>query len=837
MSSRRAIGPDQVPGDLPIDRVPLPPPDAIVKTTACDYCVVGCGYKVYIWPLGADGGPAADQNALGVDFPTAAMSGKWISPQMHTVAPVDGVLKNVVVIPDGDADVVNLGGDHSIRGGTLAQKLYSPTKPTADRLKLPLLRVRGAFQPIPWDVAIPLVARLSRHVIDRYGEAAWGMKMYSYAYYENTYALTKFALGAIRTPAFAFHDKPNAGPDTPGLSDAGINAFNASYADWRDTDVIFMQGVEPYETKTILFTEWIQPGGATIVFVNPRRTFTAAYAEKHDGMHLQVTPGTDTVLNNAIARHVIEQGWQDEAFIRARTVDAAELAQETKWRRRMFGLTFDQYREWLLRDDTYTLAGASRVTGIPAEQIARAAELLARPLPDGSRPKTSILFEKGNYWTHNYANTASIAALGLTLGAGGRPGQIISRAGGHQRGTIKGAAYPLEKSPDEYQGNKIELHLDRWAAEGNLRFAWVIGSTWPNAMGASQFMRESLWRQARAAEPQVSSAGLDDAFRAFREKIDGGGMAFVQQEIYFNDASDFADLILPAATWGEADFTRMQGERRLRLYSRIADPPGEAMPDWKIVSRVATEMGFDGFDWADANAVFEEAAAAAEGTVHAYAALVEKAHAQGLSGHAFLASLGTHGIQCPISTGADGELVETHRLHDETFGTNSGKAVFPRGDWELVADFQARLAPRDGEVWVTNFRANRLWQTGFDDLRKPYVIKRYPMNWIEINAADAAVHSIANGDLVEVTNDDVLTQIGSITSGSVTAVAYLTDIVPPGVTALYFNYPGAPANSVAPGLSEPVNNQYSYKLGKGRLRRLGPSKFSESMSFAPRNLA
>ncbi len=86
-------------------------------------------------------------------------------------------------------------------------------------------------------------------------------------------------------------------------------------------------------------------------------------------------------------------------------------------------------------------------------------------------------------------------------------------------------------------------------------------------------------------------------------------------------------------------------------------------------------------------------------------------------------------------------------------------------------------------------------------------------------------------------DSDVLTQTGGTAAGSVTAIAYVTDIVPPSVTALYFNYPGSPANSVAPGLSEPINNQYSYKLGKGRLRRLGSSEFSERMSFAPRNIA
>ena len=103
--------------------VPLPPPDATVKTIACEYCPVACGYKVYTWPLEVSGGPAATDNALGIDFPVPLLSGKWISQNMHNVVSVGGRPSNVVVIPDGDSQVVNVGGTHSVRGGALAQKL------------------------------------------------------------------------------------------------------------------------------------------------------------------------------------------------------------------------------------------------------------------------------------------------------------------------------------------------------------------------------------------------------------------------------------------------------------------------------------------------------------------------------------------------------------------------------------------------------------------------------------------------------------------------------------------------------------------------------------------
>jgi arsenite oxidase large subunit len=762
---------------------------------------------------------------------------------MHNVVQIDGVQHNVIVIPDGTTQVVNVRGDHSVRGGTLAQKLYSPETPTKDRLQQPQLRAGSRLVPISWDAALNLVADLSKYVMQKYGELAWGMKTYSYQYYENTYAITKLALGAIKTPCLAPHDKPSWGDDTPGLGDAGVDAFSAAYEDWRLAEVVYVSGVSWYETKSIMFQEWVQPGGAKLIVVNPRKDFTAAYAEKRGGLHLQVIPGTDTVLNNAIARVILESGWEDREFIGQRTASTDDLALEVGWRRKTFGVTFEQFKEFILSDDTYRPENAEGVTGVPADQIRRAAELMARPLPDGRRPRTSVMLEKGNYWGHNYENTASLASLGLLVGAGGRVGQALSRAGGHQRGMLQAASYPKDKSPDSYQGNKIELNLDRWVVNGNVRFMWVIGTTWLAAMGASQHLGQVVTKLTRGTEPQLDNltpADLNRATDLLKARIDNGGMVLVQQEIYTNALTEFADIVLPAATWSEEDFTRMQGERRLRIYSKIMNPPGDAKPDWWIVSQVATRMGFDGFHWSDSNAVFEEAAERSRGTVQDYAALVGLAQAQGKRGHELLRELGTTGIQCPIRQ-ENGRLEGTTRLHTEKFATKSGKAVFVKGDWNSVKPFQEEFAPKGNELWVTNMRINEHWQTQFDDKRIPYRWARFPANMLEINPKDAAARGIESGDWVMVENDQVLTQTGGRYAARFKAIAYLTDQVPAGVTSSYFNFNQGTletaANSVVPGLTDPINNRYRFKLGKGRISRVGPSEFKNKLSFVPRNIA
>ena len=162
------------------------------------------------------------------------------------------------------------------------------------------------------------------------------------------------------------------------------------------------------------------------------------------------------MLNNAIARVILEQGWEDTEFIQGRTATGSRARPGNRvGRRKMFGTTFEGYKEFILADPSYLPENAERITGVPAEKIRQAAELMAAPGGNGQRPLMSMMLEKGNYWGHNYQNTASLASLGLLAGAGGRPGpDDFSSRRPHQRGMLSAAKYPLDKSPDTYQGKQ-----------------------------------------------------------------------------------------------------------------------------------------------------------------------------------------------------------------------------------------------------------------------------------------------------------------------------------------------------------------------------------------------
>src|SRR5215207_445759 len=136
---RRASGGLGGPSRPPIQRIPLPPPDAQRFETVCQFCIVGCGYKVFKWPVDREGGPEPARNALGADYTKPLPPfGDWISTAMHSVVKDrDGRRYNIVITPD-KACVVN-EGLASVRGGGQAPTLYSPDGPTKARLTTALI--------------------------------------------------------------------------------------------------------------------------------------------------------------------------------------------------------------------------------------------------------------------------------------------------------------------------------------------------------------------------------------------------------------------------------------------------------------------------------------------------------------------------------------------------------------------------------------------------------------------------------------------------------------------------------------------------------------------------
>ena len=610
-------------------QVPLPPKDAKTFKTVCQFCIVGCGYRVFKWPEGRDGGAAPEANALGADFrQQQPADGDWIALNMHTrVKEKDGKFYNIAIVPDRECDVNS--GMASVRGAGLAQTLYAADRGTKARLTAPLLAKDSGFSDSTWDDTVDLSARVIKAVIDRWGPDAVGMKFFDHGGggggFENNWAVGRFFFSGVGTRTASIHNRPAYNSEVHAAGDAGLVPLTNAYLDAGLADTIMVVGANPYETQTNYFLNHMIPninGSSTalkkaafvgetaepgrLIVIDPRRTITVAAAEtaagKENVLHLQIEPGTDIEVLNAISRVVLDRRWHDVAFIRERT----------EWQ------TFEAYQRSSLGADRSVdevVEEAARVADIDKEDIVKAAAWLAKPKSDGIRPRSLLHYEKGLIWgLKNYENIAAIIDLALLTGNVGKPGTGVSRVGGHQEGYVR----------PPYPGGRPALNVDEAVRRGEAKVFWVGGCN-PvlTTLRAESMEAAMVERGAPVRKAMVATAGkpIGERVAAIVEALKNGGMFILTQDIYMTATARHAHAVLPAAQWGEMNLTSINGERRLRLYERFTDPPGDAIPDWAIMARFARRLKalydddrnplmanrFLDFDWKDDEAVFIDA--------------------------------------------------------------------------------------------------------------------------------------------------------------------------------------------------------------------------------------
>lgn len=813
--------------------VPLPPANAQKLKTVCHYCIVGCSYDVYRWPVDApDGGPSPSQNAFGVDFTKRqqALSGTWVSPEQHTVVQQrDGTRLNVVIVPNKQA-AVN-GGLSSVRGGTLAASLYTPAGPTSNRLAYPLTYRGRDQQPTSWDDAVELVARVVKQSMDAHGANSIFMKFFDHGGggggFENNWAVGKFFFSGVQTVMASIHNRPAYNSEVHASRDMGVPELNNSYHDAELADTIVIWGANSYETQTNYFLNHMLPnlrgatastkkkelagettGPARMIVADPRVTTTVATARSAAGdrvLHLQLKPGTDIALLNAIGRVVWERGWRDQAFIDQRT-ESLDAYTST-------GLQLSRPFDDVVNE-------AVSITGVARADIEKAAAWIAQPKSDGRRARTLLHYEKGMIWgLKNYDNIGSIVSLALLTGNVGKPGTGCSRLGGHQEGYVR---------PD-YAGPRPAIYIDPLLASGKGRVFWVGGCNPSITTLDAERIRDALEDRGalvRRALDGARTGSLQDQASAIAAALDQGGLFIVVQDLYLTRTAQRAHVVFPAAAWGESPITSINGERRLRLYEQIQDPPGEARPDWAIMGLVAQKLRqlyqadgntaaadrFAGFDWKTAEDVFLEGGRAFP-PVEGAPGYQKPGPIESYTGVTYdvLRKLGHDGIQTPVRL-VGGKLQGSVRLFENgnPFRTASGKAQFKGFAWPgYPAEVSSQMAKYP--FFFTNGRINVAWQTMYNDVDMPFQDERVPMAWLEVHPDDAGKLQVESGDLVEVFND----------FGSANAVAYLTPSVRAGTVFMQFAHPKGTANSVTTPYVDPTTTIPYYKGSAVGVRKLG----------------
>ncbi len=806
-----------------IDQLPIPPKDAKVHNVTCDFCIVGCGYKAYTWPISKQGGTAAGQNALGVDLSRQqdALGRGWYNPAMYNIVEQDGRPVHLVVMPDKDCVVNN--GLNSVRGGRMAESRFSGQMGTmTDRLTTPMVWRYSQHLPTSWDDALTLTADVTRRVIEEWGEDGILVTMFDHGGaaggYENTWGTGKLYFEAMKVRNCRIHNRPAYNSEVHATRDMGMGELNNAYEDAELADTIFVVGANPLETQTNYFlNHWIpnlrgntidkkkaqMPGedhaSARIIFVDPRRTVSINACEVEAGadnlLHLPIRPGTDLVLLNALLTEIVAQGWHAKDFIAKNTsgFDAALAANKT------------------------SLEEAAQITGLSVEDMRKAARWIAEPKAGGKPRRTMMAYEKGLIWCNdNYRTNSAIANLAFATHSVGRKGTGCVRLGGHQEGYMR----PSDAFIGRPAPNVDELIL---GGKGGIHFVWATDQ-FKSGLNASKYRREyrrrtNIVKEAMSAIPYGDrEAQLDTIINAIRR----GGLFSVDVEILPSQLGEAAHVVLPAATTGEMNLTSMNGERRLRLSEKYMDPPGTALPDCLIAARLANALEasfrkvgndawadkFKGFDWKTEEDAFMDG---------------YHKHANGgrFVTYDRLRAMGTNGVQEPVVGYENGKLIGTERLYaDGKFGTDDGKAHFFAAAWRGFDPTDRGAQRKKFPYLINSGRKNMIWQNAFYDEHLPFVWERFKMPPIEMNPDDMKKLGLAAGDLVEVYND----------VGSTQAMVYPLPSAKPGECFMIFAAPvGQHGNVVSQGVNElRIPN---YKNVWANIRRIGRVPEADTISF------
>jgi arsenite oxidase large subunit len=769
------------------DELPVPPRSAKVHTSACQYCNVGCGYKIYTWPV-AD---TPKSPASGGPFPIGPL-GDWISPAMVTRARVDGKDSYVAVVPDPDC-IVNKG-DHSPRGGTNALTVYTtrkhPLTNPQERHLYPQVRDRrgGKLRRVSWTEALDRVADAIKTALDKRGPSSIGLWGADHLSPEMNFATTKLffapsprglyneALGPDAGVAVrAIHNRPKWNSEHPSIAEnfGSASTLLYSYRDFELADTILLSGANSYETGTVLYNRMFAKPSKKVV-IDPRRTQSAQNAIDLGGVHLQLRPNTDVVLLNSLMNVILATGKQDQAFIDARC-DAA---------------SFEALKATVTQDK-YKPENTKRVTGIPAATVRRAAALLGAP------KKTSILFEKGVIWsgTQNEAVMNSYANLALLLGSIGRPGQVFGRQGGHQS-------------------------------------AYMYDFDWPHPQKGDD--RRNLWQELQKGTIDVLIFAICNPLRMQQQTTQLKQYAekvgfIVDINIRPSDVTKIADVVLPSSAWGEYTYTRENLERRLRVNQQFYDPPGQVLPEYLIFARLAQRLALrhglvDPAEWRFSS--WEDVFNAMRQTSEGKAIGIDQVTPQEL------ASLGTNGIQEPI-TRQGNTLTGTERIYTDKFATDDGLARFVPHDQQWTNADPLAFLPEAVKpnakypYFVTTIRYQTVWQSGYTyRYLKDLAAHSIPFMEFMVHPRDARKAGLRDGDWAEVRNQYSRCE----------GVVNVTDMVQPGLIGAIFGWQGPSDdnpfgmpryyanNLVAGGDAQQKSNGAFFKNARGSLHKLNRAR-------------
>jgi ferredoxin-nitrate reductase len=636
---------------------------------------------------------------------------------------------------------------------------------SADRLKRPLIREGNGFREAGWDEAMSLLVRKVTDIRARYTSGAIGFYTSGQLFLEEYYALSLIAHAGLGTSHLDGNTRLCTATASAAMRESfGIDGQAASYTDLDVTDCILLIGSDPAATKTVFWMRILDrrraPRPPKLIVIDPRRTASAREAD----IHLAPRAGTNVAVLNGLLHLLVSAGQIDRDFIERHTIG------------------FDRLKEVVAN---YPPERVQEITGIPAEQLRAAAATLGN-----ARMLVSSVLQ--GVYQSNQATAAACQVNNLSLVRGliGKPGCGIFQMNGQptsQNTREAGCDGEFPLCLNWENSAHVEELARRWNVDPLLIPHWHTHSH------ALEIMRHAetgsikfLW--IMATNPAVSLPELPRVRKIFEKP----GLFVVVQDAFLTETAQYADLVLPAAMWGEKTGTFTNADRTVHISHKAIEPPGEARSDLDILGDFARRMDFRDKDgapllkWTDAEGAFDHWREATRGLWCDY------------SGMSYAKLSAGSGLQWPCNaehpegterlytdfvfrTGADecesfGHDLETgaaipeveYRAHDP-----KGRAILK------AADYLPPLEQPDSTYpfWLTTGRLVYHFHTRTKTARTPELQEAAPEMFVEIAPADAERLGIQEGDLVEV----------SSRRGTVRAPARLGDILP-GHVFLPFHY-------------------------------------------------
>ncbi|MCP9972428.1 molybdopterin-dependent oxidoreductase [Actinomadura madurae] len=490
-----------------------------------------------------------------------------------------------IAVKDGRmVGVRGKAGDRVNRGRLGPKDLYGwQAGASRDRLARPLIRRRGKLVETDWDTAMDAVVRRSRELLDEQGGGAFGFYTTGQLFLEEYYTLAAIAHGGIGTNHLDGNTRLCTATAAASLKESfGCDGQPGTYTDIDHADVIALFGHNMAETQSVLWMRVLDrlagPNPPQLICVDPRSTPVAQVA----AVHLAPRPGTNVALMNGLLHAIISAGDIDRAYIDAHAVGYEELEKRVK---------------------DYPPERVAVICDVPEERIRHAARLLG-----GAERLVSTVLQ-GFYQSHQATAAAvQVNNLHLIRGMLGRPGCGVLQMNGQPTaqntrecgadGDLPGfrnwdnddhvaeLARIWNLEPEQiphYAPPTHAMQIFRFAEQGSIRFLWISGTN-----------------------PAVS---LPELARA-RAILAQERLFLVVQDLFATETTELADVVLPAATWGEKTGTFTNADRTVHLSEKAVDPPGQARPDLEIFLDYADRMAFTGKDgspliwWNDPESTF-----------------------------------------------------------------------------------------------------------------------------------------------------------------------------------------------------------------------------------------